>query len=162
MNQELSEKSSILKENAEFLYTRLLKTIEGLTPEEAKWKPVKDSNNIEWQLNHLSRITNLSIPRLIKGNHSWKPDNWKSDYRDANPSIIEMIEDIEKGAKLVSELVCKLEGDTLEKDTKYWGGVRKLKEGLFAYLAEIAHHKGQIAYIRGTYAREHGKQWKYP
>jgi hypothetical protein len=158
----LSKQVSILKENAEFLYTRLLKTTEGITPEEVKWKPAKQSNNIEWQLNHISRISNLSIPRLLKGDHDWKPDNWPKNYRDANLSIFKMIEDIEKGAKLVSELLGELDEASLEKDTKYWGGVRKLKEGLFAYLAEIAHHKGQIAYLRGTYAREHGKIWKYP
>ena len=158
----LSKQASILSENAEFLYVRLLKTTEGLTPEEAKWKPVKESNNIEWQLNHISRITNLSIPRLVKGDHNWKPDNWPLDYQDANVSTYEMISDIENGAKLVTELLGLLNEASLEKDTKYWGGVRKLKEGVFAYLAEIAHHKGQIAYLRGTYAREHGKIWKYP
>lgn len=158
----MSKKASIIRENAEFLYTRLLKTTEGLTPEEAKWKPVKESNNIEWQLNHLSRITNLSIPRLVKGDYDWKPKNWPSDYRDANLSMYRMIEDIDKGALLVSELLDELDEASLEKDTKYWGGVRKLKEGLFAYLAEIAHHKGQIAYLRGTYARENGRQWKFP
>jgi hypothetical protein len=158
----LSKQTSILKENAEFLYTRLIKTLEGLTPEEAKWKPTTESNNIEWQLNHLSRITNLSIPRLLKQDYTWKPDNWPSDYRDANLSINRMIGDIENGAVYVSELLDELDEANLLKDTKYWGGVRKLKEGLFAYLAEIAHHKGQIAYLRAAHARTHGKQWKYP
>jgi hypothetical protein len=158
----LSNQASILKENAEFLYTRFLKTVEGLMDEEALWRPSKEAHNIEWQLNHVSRITNLSIPRLLKGDREWQPDNWPMNYREANLSISDMIKDIEKGSKLATKLIGDMTEDQLEKDTKYWGGTRKLKEGLFAYLAEVAHHKGQIAYIRGTYGREHGKQWKYP
>jgi uncharacterized damage-inducible protein DinB len=159
---DLSNQSSILKDNADFLYLRLFKTLEGLTSEEAKWTPTKEANNIEWQLNHLSRITNLNIPRLITENKEWEPDNWPSNYKEADLESTRLIEDIRKGSVLVSELLEKLTDDQLEKDTKYWGGTRKFEEGLFAYLAEIAHHKGQIAYLRGTYAREHGAKWKYP
>ena len=156
------EQSSILKENAEFLFTRLLKTVEGLTEEEAKWKLTPESNNIEWQLNHLSRITNLSMPRLIKDDPEWTPKVWISNYKETVHNIHRLIEDIEKGKNLVLMELGALSNAQLEKDTKYWGGLRKFKEGLFAYLAEIAHHKGQIAYIRGTYARIQGKKWKYP
>ncbi len=158
----MSEQSSILKENAEFLFTRLLKTVEDLTKEEAKWKPTPESNNIEWQLNHLSRIINLSMPRIIKGDHGWTPNNWALDYKETVHDTHTLIEDIEKGKKLVLMELGELSNAQLEKDTKYWGGTRKQKEGLFAYLAEIAHHKGQIAYIRGTFARMQGKKWKYP
>jgi len=158
----MSEQSSILKENTEFLFTRLLKTVEGLTEEEAKWKPTPESNNIEWQLNHLSRITNLSMPRLIKDDKDWTPKDWDSNYKETLHDVHRLIEDIEKSKKLVLLELGGLSNAQLEKDTIYWGGTRKQKEGLFAYLAEIAHHKGQIAYIRGTYARKLGKKWKYP
>ena len=158
----MSNQSSIIKENADFLYQRLFKTLEGLTSEEAKWKPTQEANNIEWQLNHLSRITNLNIPRLVTGNKEWEPDNWPSNYKEADLESKRLLEDIRMGSVLVSELLGKLTDEQLETDTKYWGGTRKFKEGLFAYLAEIAHHKGQIAYIRGTFAREHGEKWKYP
>ncbi len=158
----MSEQASIIKENADFLYTRLLKTIEGLSTEEAKWKPTTESNNIEWQLNHLSRITNLSIPRLIKDDHDWTPKDWPSNYKEIKHELTNLIKDIEKGKKRVLKELGELSKAQLEEDTNYWGGLRKRKEGLFAYLAEIAHHKGQIAYIRGTYARKQGKKWKYP
>ena len=158
----MSEQSYIIKENAEFLYTRLLRTIEKLSTEEAEWKPTEVSNNIKWQLNHLSRITNLSLPRLIKGDHDWTPENWPEDYKETKHDIQKMITDIEKGKMLVLKDLGGLNVAQLEEDTSYWGGARKRKEGLFAYLAEVAHHKGQIAYIRGTYARAHGKTWKYP
>lgn len=158
----MSEQASIIQENAEFLFTRLIKTVEGLTEEEAEWKPTPESNNIVWQLNHLSRITNLSIPRLIKDNHDWTPPNWDPNYKEAINNIDRLIQDLEKSKERVIIGLGELNKAQLEKETKYWGGIRKQKEGIFAYLAEIAHHKGQIAYIRATYARLHGKKWKYP
>jgi len=158
----LSEQASILRENADFLYTRLIKTIEGLSTAEAEWKPTAESNNIEWQLIHLSSITNLSLPRLIKDDHGWIPKDWPSNYKETKHDIENIIKDIENGKKLVLKGLDEIKDTQLNEDTKYWGGSRKRKEGLFAYLAEIAHHKGQIAYIRGTYARKQGKKWKYP
>lgn len=158
----MSSKSSILKENAEFLYTRLFKTSEGVTQKEAEWTPQEGANDIKWQLNHVSRITNLSIPRLLTGDKTWEPDDWPEGYKDAELSVQRLVDDLKKGSKYAFELLGSLEDAKLEEDTKYWGGTRKLKEGLFAYLAEIAHHKGQIAYLRSNYAREQGKKWKYP
>jgi hypothetical protein len=158
----MSEQASIIKENAEFLFTRLLKTVEGLAEDEAEWKATPESNNIVWQLNHLSRITNLSMPRLIKEDHEWIPEDWQSNYKESVVDSDRLIHDIEKGKKMVLSELGELSKAQLEKETKFWGGTRKQKEGLFAYLSEIAHHKGQIAYIRGTYARIQGKKWKYP
>jgi hypothetical protein len=158
----MSEQASIIKENAEFLFTRLLKTVEGLSEDEAEWKATPESNNIVWQLNHLSRITNLNMPRLIKEDHEWIPEDWQSNYKESVVDSDRLIHDIEKGKKMVLSELGELSKAQLEKETKFWGGTRKQKEGLFAYLAEIAHHKGQIAYIRGTYARIQGKKWKYP
>ena len=158
----MSDQATILKENAEFLFTRLLKTVEGATQEESEWKPTPESNNIVWQLNHLSRIINLNMPRLIKEDKEWTPKHWDSNYKEAVTDIEKLVQDIEHGKRVVLPELGDLSKDHLEKETKYWGGTRKQKEGLFAYLAEIAHHKGQIAYIRATYARLHGKKWKYP
>ena len=158
----MSEQASIIHENAEFLFTRLLNTVEGLTQEESEWKPTPESNNIVWQLNHLSRIINLNMPRLIKENNEWIPENWQPNYKETVVDVEKLVQDIIKGKITVLPILGNLSKDQLEKDTKYWGGTRKQKEGLFAYLAEIAHHKGQIAYIRATYARLHGKKWKYP
>lgn len=149
----MSEQASVMKENAEFLYTRLLQTLKGLSAEEAEWEPTEESNNIEWQLNHLSRITNLSLPRLIKADHEWTPEDWPTNYKDTKHDAQNMIKDIEKSKMLVLKELGELSLTQLDEETPYWGGSRKRKEGLYAYLAEIAHHKGQIAYIRATYAR---------
>ena len=92
----MSEQATIIQENAEFLFTRLLKTVEGLSEDEAEWKPTPESNNIVWQLNHLSRITNLSMPRLIKNDHDWMPLNWIPNYKDEVNNIDRLIIDLEK------------------------------------------------------------------
>lgn len=158
----MSEQALIIKENAEFLFTRLLKTAEGISEKEAEWKPTPESNNIIWQLNHLSRIINLNMPRLIKEDKKWMPESWQTNYKEAVVDVSTLIQDIDKGKKMVLNELGGMSKAQLEKDTEYWGGTRKQKEGLFAYLAEIAHHKGQIAYIRATYARLKGQKWKYP
>ncbi len=102
------------------------------------------------------------MPRLIKEDKEWTPKDWQSNYKEAVVDSDRLIQDIEKGKKMVLSELGELSKAQLEKESKFWGGTRKQKEGLFAYLAEIAHHKGQIAYIRGTYARIQGKKWKYP
>lgn len=158
----MSEQAVIIQENAGFLFTRLKKTLEGLTQEESEWKPTPESNNIVWQLNHLSRIININMPRLIKEDFDWVPKNWSPDYKENVSDIGKLVKDINNGKEAVLPEIGELSNAQLLKETKYWGGTRKKKEGLFAYLAEIAHHKGQVAYIRGTYARLHGKKWKYP
>lgn len=152
----------LLQEYASFLFTRLSKTVEGLTQEEAEWKPTIESNNIVWQLNHLSRIINLYLPRLLKDEHDYCPKGWVSNYVNSVWEVDRLIQDIRTGKEQVLLELGGLSAAQLEKDTEYWGGVRKLKIGLFAYLAEVAHHKGQIAYIRASYARLQGKTWKYP
>ena len=43
--------------------------------------------------------------------------------------------------------------EAMDAEIPMWGGTRQRKEGLFAYIGEVYHHKGQVAYIRGTYKR---------
>jgi len=47
----------------------------------------------------------------------------------------------------------KLPNEAMEAEIPMWGGTRQRKEGLFAYIGEVYHHKGQVTYIRGTYKR---------
>jgi hypothetical protein len=64
-----------------------------------------------------------------------------------------MLGDLEKGRKSIIEEITKLTTGDLEKEIPLWGGTRKRKTGLFAYLGELVHHNGQIAYIKGTINR---------
>ena len=149
----MSEKASILKDQTEYIYERFGKTVEGLTDKEMKWKPTEVSNSIEWILNHLARISNLSLPRIIKGDPEYKPEGWPDDYREMHHALEKMLEDIENGKKVILEGIGRLTSAQFEEEIPLWRGTRKRKIGLFAYLGELVHHNGQIAYLRGTMKR---------
>jgi len=111
----LSEKSLILKENAEYIYESLGRAVEGLTEKEAAWRPTEVSNSTEWILNHLARISNLSLPRIIKGDPDYVPDGWPSDYREMHHGLEKMLSDIEAGKKAVLEGLGKLTSTQLAR-----------------------------------------------
>jgi uncharacterized damage-inducible protein DinB len=157
----LSEKASILKEYAMYIYERVDGTIEGLTSKEAEWKPTEASNSIEWILNHMARLTNVSIPRILKGDPDYMPSGWPEDYREKRHGIEKMISDIEMGKEAVFDGIGKLTSEQLEEMIPLWGGTKKRKTGLFAYLGELIHHRGQIAYVRGTIKRLREKDPKF-
>jgi len=151
------EKASILRDQTEYIYGKIGRTLEGLTEKEMKWKPTEVSNSIEWTLNHMARISNLSLPRIIKGDPEYKPEGWLDDYRDKHYSLEKMMGDIERGKNVVLEGIGKLTSAQLEEEIPLWGGTKKRKTGLFAYLGELVHHNGQIAYLRGTMKRQKEK-----
>jgi uncharacterized damage-inducible protein DinB len=153
----LSEKSEILKEYAEYIFESLQNTNKDLTEKEIDWRPVPESNNIRWILNHLARIANVSLPRIIKGDLEYVPEGWPEDYRDKTHTLEKMLSDIEKGKKAVVEGIGKLTSKDLEAEIPLWGGTRKRKTGLFAYLGELIHHRGQIAALRGDIKRRREK-----
>jgi uncharacterized damage-inducible protein DinB len=153
----LSSKAQILKEYVEWTYNSLNETIKGLDEQELKWHPTPESNNIEWTLNHLSRISNLSLPRIMKGDPNYKPFGWPDDYKDREIGFDKLLSDIAQGKALVLNEINKLTDEQLEADIPLWGGTRKRKIGLFAYIGELIHHRGQIAFIRGTIKRKREK-----
>jgi hypothetical protein len=149
----VSEKASVLKEFAEYIYERFGRTVENLSEDEMKWKPTKTSNNIAWILNHMARLSNLSLPRIITGDPDYKPTGWPDDYGVKHHSLEKMMNDIETGKIEVINGIGNLTSVQLEEEIQLWGGTRKRKFGLFAYLGELIHHNGQIAYLRGSYKR---------
>jgi uncharacterized damage-inducible protein DinB len=157
----VSEKSSILKEYAEYIFGTIDKAVEGLTEKEMMWRPTEQSNNIEWILNHLARLSNVSLPRIISGDSNYMPKGWPQDYKDQHYKMEKMVKDIQAGKKVVLEGIGKLTNAQLEEEIPLWGGKQKRKTGLFAYLGELIHHKGQIAYIRGTVKRLKEKDPKF-
>lgn len=147
------EKASILKEELEYVYESLKRTVDGISEQEYLFKPTEVSNSIQWNLNHLSRIMNLSIPRICMGDSKYSPEDWPEDYRNKNLSLNEVMKDIEKGSEAALKALGKISNDQLDDEIPLWGGTRLRKIGLFAYIGEMYHHKGQIAYIKGTYKR---------
>ena len=71
----MSEKASILAEQLEWAVGSLVRACGELGEEEYKWKPTEVSNSVQWQLNHISRIINVALPRLIKGVAEYTPED---------------------------------------------------------------------------------------
>lgn len=149
----MSAKAEILKEELEYVFASLQRTLEGIDEKEFNYRLTEASNDIQWILNHLSRITNLSIPRIVKGDPDYTPDNWPEDYREHSYSFEKLMDDINLGKEKVLSGIVNLSEEQLEEEIPLWGGTRIRKIGLFAYIGELFHHRGQIAYIRGTIKR---------
>ena len=149
----LNEKASILAEELEWAIGSLENACKDLTPEEYKFKPTPVSNSVQWQLNHIARIVNTALPSRIKGVESYAPEGWPADYRDQDYPLEKVMKDIKEGTAKAIPMMKKLSDADLEAEIPMWGGKRQRKIGLFAYIGEVIHHKGQLAYVRGTYKR---------
>ena len=149
----INEKAEILAEELEWVVSSLQRTCTDLDEEEFKFKPTTVSNSIQWQLNHISRIINTALPRLIKGLNEYNPEGWPEDYRNQDYTLGRLMLDIKNGADNALSMLKELSNDDLEAEIPMWGGTRQRKIGLFAYIGEVYHHKGQVAYIRGTFKR---------
>jgi hypothetical protein len=147
----------VLKEHIEYVFELFEKTIDGINEEELDWRPTEEANNIRGIITHLSRICNVSLPSRIKGDPYYKPNNWPNDYEENHHSFEKLLTDIENGRKAVINGLDGLSHSDMEAKIPLWGGMRKRKIGLFSHLSEIAHHKGQIAYIRGIRKRQKEK-----
>lgn len=153
----MSEKGEVLKEMAEFAFDSIASTSEGIAEKELDWRPVPESNNIRWILNHLARIANLSLPRIIKGDQSYAPEGWLEDYKDQTYSMDKMLADISAGKEVVLKGLKKLTSEDLEAEIPLWRGTRKRKVGVYAYIGELINHKGQIAALKGNIKRRREK-----
>lgn len=149
----MSTKAQILKEFAEYHFNSLEDALKDLGEDEAYYRPTDESNSIEWIVNHLCRISNIALPRIIKGDPNYKPIGWPDDYGDRHPSLNKYMADLASGKKMVLDSLGNLTDEQLEEEIPLWSGSKKRKVGLYAYLGEVVHHKGQIAYIRGTVKR---------
>ena len=150
---KMNEKSSILAEQLEWIVSRVEGSCNDLSDEEYKFQPTKVSTSVQWQLNHISRIINVALPRLIKGVTEYTPEGWPEDYRDQDYPVDKLLSDINKGKEVSIKKLSKVSNEAMDEEIPLWGGTKLRKEGLFAYIGEIYHHRGQLTYIRGTYKR---------
>ena len=148
---------AVLKRFAEYAFGTLERTCAELTEKEADWSPVEEANNTRWILNHVSRITNLSIPRILKGDPNYAPRGWAEDYREQTIDVETLMDDIQTGKETVLESFEGLNSASLAEDISLWRGTKKREFGIFAYLGEIITHKGQIAALRGNIKRRREK-----
>jgi hypothetical protein len=148
---------AVLKRFAEYAFDSLERTCAELTEKEADWSPVDEANNARWILNHVSRITNLSIPRILKGHPNYAPQGWAEDYSEQTIDVEKLLADIQAGKKTVLKSFEGLNSASLAEDISLWRGTKKREFGIFAYIGEIINHKGQIAALRGTIKRRREK-----
>ncbi|TRO49872.1 DinB family protein [Candidatus Bathyarchaeota archaeon] len=149
----MSVKAEVLKEAFEFAFSALERTLEGTDDTEYTHRLTEASNDIQSILNHLSRMTNLNIPRIISGDFSYAPEDWPEDYVEHSHGLEKMMADIDKGREKVLRGIAELSDEQLEEVLQMMSGPYPRKIGLYAYLGELFHHRGQIAFIRGTVKR---------
>jgi uncharacterized damage-inducible protein DinB len=149
----MGDKASILAEQLGAVIDSLDRHVENLGEKEFTYKLTPESNNIQWILNHLSRIVNVSLPRIVKGDPNWSPKGWPADYKDQAYGLEKLMKDIKSGRKAAVDGLGKLKDEQLEEEIPLWGGKQKRKTGVFAYIGELYHHRGQAAFIRGTVKR---------
>ena len=146
-----------LKSFAEFAFDSLERTCADLTEKETEWKPIEESNNIRWILNHVSRVSNVALPRIMKGDQEYAPAGWPEDYKEQNYSAEKLMNDLKAGRDSVIDGLSKLTSEELAEEIPLWGGTRQRQFALNAYLGEIVNHKGQIAMLRGNVKRRREK-----
>jgi len=153
----MSEKKAMLKTFAENAFGRCDRAFKGLTEKEIEWRPVPESNNIRWILTHLSQEWNIGLPRMIKGDASYKPAGWPDDYDKSNPSLQKLLSDLEKGKAAVLSGLDSLSPADLDAEIDLGRGKRPRLGMLVTYLLEAVHHEGQVAMLRGNITRRREK-----
>jgi uncharacterized damage-inducible protein DinB len=143
--------SLILAQHADFMFNAIRENIEGLTEDELKWRPVKESNTIHNILNHTVRIAYILIPQVIEDNVN--PEGWDDDYEDKLHSYEKLLDDFGKAQSIVVEGIKGMSEEDLESELELWGRVMIRKHLIFHLLKEIIHHNGQIAMLKGIYKR---------
>ncbi len=148
---------AIMKRFAEYAFSSLERTCKGITETEADWRPIDEANNTRWILNHLARITNISLPRIFMGDPKYTPEEWPEDYREQAYGLEKLLADIQTGKEGVLKGLGSLKSEALAEDIPLWGGTKTREFGIFAYLGEIVTHRGQIAALRGNIKRRREK-----
>jgi len=149
----MSEQAEFFKDLAELAFGRLERATKELTEKEIDWRPLEEANSIRWILTHLSRICNVGFPRIFRGDPDYTPAGWPDDYGSTSISLEEVMGDLETGKTALMSGLGELTTADLEAEIPLWGGTRTRSFALMAYLSEIIHHGGQIAYLKGAIGR---------
>ena len=59
----------------------LERSIDGLTPAEARWQPTMHTNHIAWLVWHMARVEDSWVSRLLRGTTQvWNADGWADRF----------------------------------------------------------------------------------
>ena len=139
-----------LREYAEHVYGRVSSHLTGISEEELNWRPCETCNSLDWTLRHMARISSVLLPQVVDGTTT---GSWDDDYESRQHTLNELIRDLNEGRDKVLHGLRGMAAGALEEEIPLWGGVHRRKEGLYMLIGELAHHGGQVAYIRGAYGR---------
>jgi uncharacterized damage-inducible protein DinB len=153
----MSEKVETIKAFTQVGLNRLDRATKDLTPDLLDWKSCSEANTIRNILAHVSQEMHIYLPRIIKGDWSYKPKGWPDDYSTNTSYTLEKImEDIKSGQEKLLKDLDKLNDSDLEEEIEYFRGKRKRETALMGMISEIIHHEGQIAAILGVEKRMKG------
>ncbi len=150
----MSDRVKTLRMFAELVFGRFDNSVKDLKEAEAEWRPVGEANDIKWILTHLSQEWNVGVLRAIKGDPAFKLTGWPDDYvGNKSYTLVKIMKDLKEGREKFLASLDKLSPADLDVDINTHRGVRKRETMIMMLLSEIAHHEGQIAYIRGAAGR---------
>jgi uncharacterized damage-inducible protein DinB len=127
-------------------YPSIREALEGLTAQQAAWKPSPEGNSI-WQIvDHLAAAKQWQIDMLEKGNAAAPPWTDLAGDEAAWQAIMARLQDSHARLRLALERLT--DAQLLEYPMRELG--RTLLElVLSSGSAHEAHHGGQISYLRG-------------
>jgi len=152
----MSVRVKLLREEFEYAFQALDRSLKGIDDEMASKRLTEESNSVKSIAAHLAREVNINVPRIIKGDFTWIPPGWPVDYQKLDLSIVKLTEDLVRGEGETLRLLSGLSDDQLEEVLHMMSGPYPRRVGLYAYLGEVFHHSGQIAFIRGSLMRLSG------
>ncbi len=150
----MDTQTDLMKEHVEYIFQRIRGTVDDLSDEELSWTPCRGANTIKWTLTHMARIGYVLAPQALHG--TVKPGGWDDDYQEQPHSVDELLGDLDKAYAIISEGLSETTDAALASPLIMWGREMDRKGLLFHLLAELIHHNGQIAMLKGTYRRSGG------
>jgi len=130
-------------------YPAVLESLQGITPEQAAWKPAPDCNSIWQVVDHLTASKEWQIEMLEKGvadSPVWTQPAGDESLWEKSLSQLK-----EAHALLKDSLAKTTEEQLLTIPVPEWN--RTWLELLLSIAAHEAHHCGQIDYLRGLQSR---------
>ncbi len=154
--------------------TQLDAALDGLTPEQWRWRPTPNANHIMWTVWHLTRIEDMWINWYLSDNgERWKTRGWAEKFGmppDDRWGVGDTTEQVGSFPEVAAKIIAGYRADVLDSAQQV---IRGLSEAdlettnpernprphprpaptfnwvLARIPVECSQHIGQVAYIRG-------------
>ena len=147
-------------------FNHLDNTTKDLTEEQLDWKSCPEANTIRWILGHLLEQWYGAFPKILSaGDKALEWEGYKvmreralaRGYSGVVGKGLEQIKiDLIEGKKFLLNGLEKLNDEDLAREIEWFRGKLPMLNYLIIFVAEIFHHEGQIAAIRGVEKRIKG------